>query len=98
MFWPCAGENLQDLVHDVALGSFDALQTHQVMQVDGAVGQALAGHNFLAVLYSELLEAGDFVAHDALLGRLMMTTALSVTSALPAIGATRVRYRLPVAR
>ena len=44
-----AGKDLQDFVHDVALSGFDALQAHQLVQVDRTVGQALAGYDFVAV-------------------------------------------------
>ena len=43
------GKDPQDFVHDVALGGFNALQAHQVMQVDRTVGQALTGDDFVAI-------------------------------------------------
>src|SRR5690606_22611414 len=63
------GEYSEDFVHDVALRGFDALQAHQLMQIDGTVGQTLAGGHVIAVADDHLLEAGDLVADDGLFGR-----------------------------
>src|ERR1017187_9641225 len=63
-----ASENFQNLVHDIALGSFHTLKAHQILEINSPVGEALTSHNFFIIRNLQLFIARNFIANDTLFG------------------------------